>query len=232
MTAVDVEPPAPAAAAPKMTPGRTTAICAAMVALGPLAMALYTPAMPAISAGMGVASEAVKMTLTAYFAGFALSQLVAGPLSDAMGRKATLFVFFTLFAAATLWAISAEDIEHLIAARALQGAGASAGIAVSRAIVRDMFNLIGIPVTCKRVTGNLLDHKHGRVLVPAKRVTISRMCVFIRALSLDLPVNTHSDVVVYVADIHRIIFNVFQREACVILPPAAHSIKLVDELTG
>jgi len=124
---------------PAMSPRRVTLVCAAMVALGPLAMALYTPAMPAIAADLGVSGPAVKMTLTAYFAGFALAQLVAGPLSDALGRRATLFWFTTLFVLATIWAITAQDIEHLIAARAVQGVGASVGVAVSRALVRDLY---------------------------------------------------------------------------------------------
>jgi DHA1 family bicyclomycin/chloramphenicol resistance-like MFS transporter len=124
---------------PAMSPRRVTAVCAAMVALGPLAMALYTPAMPSIAHDLGVSAPAVKMTLTAYFAGFALAQLVAGPLSDALGRRATLFWFTALFVLATVWAITARDIEHLIAARALQGVGASVGVAVSRAVVRDLY---------------------------------------------------------------------------------------------
>ncbi|MGG7565544.1 multidrug effflux MFS transporter [Rhodovulum sp. DZ06] len=116
-----------------------TALSALMVALGPLAMALYTPAMPAIAADLGAEADLVKMTLTAYFAGFAVAQLVAGPLSDALGRKAVLYWFFGLFLVATLGAIAAQDIHQLIAARAVQGIGASAGIAVSRALVRDLF---------------------------------------------------------------------------------------------
>lgn len=140
MTVADFDAPAPEKAAPeRMSPLRVTILCAAMVALGPLAMALYTPAMPAIGAEFGAGHDAVKMTLTAYFAGFATAQLVAGPLSDALGRKATLYIFYTLFSLATLWAVTAVTIEELIAARALQGIGASAGIAISRAVVRDLF---------------------------------------------------------------------------------------------
>ncbi|MFT7390675.1 MAG: DHA1 family bicyclomycin/chloramphenicol resistance-like MFS transporter [Paracoccaceae bacterium] len=130
---------APGPDASAMTPLQVTLVCAAMVALGPLAMVLYTPAMPTIAADLGVSGPAVKMTLTSYFAGFALAQLVAGPLSDALGRRATLFWFIGLFLAATVWAIMAQDIEHLIAARAVQGVGASVGVAVSRAVVRDRY---------------------------------------------------------------------------------------------
>ena len=139
MTVADLDAPEDDPVPERMSPLRVTILCAAMVALGPLAMALYTPAMPAIGAEYGAGHDAVKMTLTAYFAGFATAQLVAGPLSDAMGRKAVVYIFFTLFSAATLWAVTATSIEELIAARALQGIGASAGIAISRAVVRDLF---------------------------------------------------------------------------------------------
>jgi len=132
-------PPSLGGPGPAMTPLQVTVVCAAMVALGPLAMALYTPAMPTIAAELGVSAPAVKMTLTAYFAGFALAQLVAGPLSDALGRRATLFWFTGLFVLATIWAMTVNDIDHLIAARAVQGVGASVGVAVSRAVVRDLY---------------------------------------------------------------------------------------------
>lgn len=139
MTVADIDAPEDDPVPERMSPLRVTILCAAMVALGPMAMALYTPAMPAIGAEYGAGHDAVKMTLTAYFAGFATAQLIAGPLSDAMGRKAVLYIFFTLFSVATLWAVTASSIDELIAARALQGIGASAGIAISRAVVRDLF---------------------------------------------------------------------------------------------
>ena len=73
--------------APLMTAQRVSLIGGLMVAIGPIAMVLYTPAMPGVVAAYESTKSVVKLTLTLYFAGFAFSQLVAGPLSDAIGRR-------------------------------------------------------------------------------------------------------------------------------------------------
>ncbi|EKF18659.1 multidrug effflux MFS transporter [Nitratireductor pacificus] len=141
------------AAAPLMSERRVSIIGAVLVAVGPLSMALFTPAMPEIVNAFGTTEAAVKMTLSLYFAGFALAQLVCGPLSDGLGRKPVTFAFMGIYAVASLIALLSPTIEVLIAARFLQGVGAAVGVAVSRAIVRDLFtqersarimNLIGI----------------------------------------------------------------------------------------
>jgi DHA1 family bicyclomycin/chloramphenicol resistance-like MFS transporter len=131
-------PPAerPAAA---MTPTRAAVIGALLTALGSMSMALYTPAMPALVSAFGTTMSLVKATLTAYFAGFAFTQLVVGPLSDAFGRRPIAFVFLALYVVGGFVAVFAPTIEILIAARLVQGIGAAVGVAVSRAIVRDLF---------------------------------------------------------------------------------------------
>ncbi|MCT8999358.1 multidrug effflux MFS transporter [Chelativorans intermedius] len=142
-----------AAAAPIMSERRVSLIGAMLVAVGPVSMALYTPAMPEIVAAFGSTEAMVKMTLTAYFAGFAFSQLFCGPLSDGLGRKPVTFLFMGIYVLASLLALLAPGVEVLMAARFLQGVGAAVGVAVSRAVVRDLFtheqsarimNLIGI----------------------------------------------------------------------------------------
>jgi DHA1 family bicyclomycin/chloramphenicol resistance-like MFS transporter len=136
-----------------MSERRVSLLGALFVALGPVALGLYTPAMPAIAMAFDTTESLAKLTLTLYFAGFAGAQLVAGPLSDALGRRPVAFAFTGLFLVASLLAALAPSIEALIAARVVQGIGASAGVAISRAIVRDLFegqrsarimNLIGI----------------------------------------------------------------------------------------
>jgi DHA1 family bicyclomycin/chloramphenicol resistance-like MFS transporter len=140
-------------AAPLMSERRVSLIGAMLVAIGPVSMALYTPAMPEIVRAFGTTEAAVKMTLTLYFGGFAFAQLIAGPLSDALGRRPIAFAFMGIYCAASLVALMAPSVEVLMAARFVQGVGASAGVAISRAIVRDLFegekssrimNLIGI----------------------------------------------------------------------------------------
>jgi DHA1 family bicyclomycin/chloramphenicol resistance-like MFS transporter len=122
-----------------MSARRTSLLGAGLVAIGPISMALYTPAMPALVEAFGTTDSAVKLTLTAYFAGFAVTQLVCGPLTDAFGRKPVTIAFLILYLVSSILATFAPTVEFMIFARALQGVGAAVGIAVSRAIVRDQF---------------------------------------------------------------------------------------------
>src|SRR5690606_27992445 len=138
---------------PLMSERRVSIIGGLIVAIGPISLALFTPAMPEIAHAFGTSEGAVKLTLSLYFAGFAFAQLFCGPLSDGFGRKPVTFAFMAIYLVASLIALLAPSIEVLIAARFLQGVGAAVGVAISRAIVRDLFthersarimNLIGI----------------------------------------------------------------------------------------
>jgi len=122
-----------------MTPARATALGGMLIAIGSVSMALYTPAMPALVTAFGTTMAMIKTTLTAYIAGFALAQLVCGPLSDAYGRRPIASVFLAVYVLGSVAAMLAASVETLVAARFLQGVGAAVGIAVSRAIVRDLF---------------------------------------------------------------------------------------------
>ena len=124
---------------PAMSPGRTTIIGGLLIAIGSVSMALYTPAMPTLVAAFGTSMAMIKTTLTAYFAGFALAQLVCGPLSDAYGRRPVATAFLAIYVLGSLAAMLAASVEVLVAARFVQGIGAAVGIAVSRDIVRDLF---------------------------------------------------------------------------------------------
>lgn len=126
-------------AKPVMTERRTALIGAALVAIGPITMALYTPAMPILAEAFGTDRAAIKLTLTAYFASFALTQLICGPLTDAFGRKPVTIAFLGIYIISSVLATYAPTIEWLLAARAVQGVGAAVGITVARAIVRDQY---------------------------------------------------------------------------------------------
>ena len=125
--------------APVMSERRVSLLGAVLVAIGPMSMALYTPAMPEIVHAFGTTEAAVKLTLSLYFAGFAVAQLICGPLSDGFGRKPVTYAFMSIFLVASLIALLAPTVELLIAARFLQGVGAAVGWAIARAIVRDLF---------------------------------------------------------------------------------------------
>lgn len=124
---------------PRMTEGRTAAVGAAIIVLGPMSMSLYTPAMPLLVQAFDTTPAVLKLTLSVYFAGFAISQLICGPLSDAFGRRPAAISFFALYVVGSLVAAMAGDIHWLIIGRALQGIGVAAGPAIARAIVRDQF---------------------------------------------------------------------------------------------
>jgi DHA1 family bicyclomycin/chloramphenicol resistance-like MFS transporter len=136
-----------------MSERKVSLIGALLVGIGPISMALFTPAMPEIVRAFGTTEAAVKMALSFYFAGFAFAQLICGPLSDGYGRKPVTFAFMGIYLFATVAALLSPTIELLVAARFVQGVGAAVGVAISRAIVRDLFtnessarimNLIGL----------------------------------------------------------------------------------------
>lgn len=123
----------------RMSERRTSIISAFLVALGPVSMALYTPAMPELVHAFGSTESAIKLSLSLYFAGFALAQLVSGTMSDVLGRRKTTLVFMMIYLAGSLMAALAPTVGVLLAGRLVQGIGASVGMTVSRAIVRDQF---------------------------------------------------------------------------------------------
>jgi DHA1 family bicyclomycin/chloramphenicol resistance-like MFS transporter len=132
---------------------RTALLGALIVALGPISLALYTPAMPTLVEAFATDPATVKLTITLYFVGFAFAQLVCGPLSDAYGRKPVALSFFSIYLVGSVVAVFAPTITWLLVARALQGIGAAAGVATARAVVRDQYigqasarimNLIGL----------------------------------------------------------------------------------------
>lgn len=108
-----------------------------ITAVGPFAIDMYLPALPAIEKALGTTQAAVQMTLMSYFLGFGASQIFFGPLSDMFGRKLPLFIGLGLFILGALGCALSPNIETLIAARFLQGIG-GACIIVPRAIVRDL----------------------------------------------------------------------------------------------
>ncbi|MDH7794091.1 MULTISPECIES: multidrug effflux MFS transporter [unclassified Beijerinckia] len=107
-------------------------------AIGPFAIDMYLPALPALGADLKASTFGVQMTLMAYFVGFGLTQIIYGPLSDIFGRKLPLYFGLGLFALATLGAAMATSIEWLIALRVIQGVGAAAAMVIPRAVIRDL----------------------------------------------------------------------------------------------
>ncbi|MCC4909017.1 multidrug effflux MFS transporter [Microbacterium sp. cx-59] len=111
----------------------------ALTALGPFTIDLYLPAFPVLEADFNTTAAAIQLTLTGTMIGFALGQLVVGPLSDKVGRRVPLLAVTALHVVASAAAAFAPDLLLLGATRVLMGAGAAAGGVVAAAIVRDLF---------------------------------------------------------------------------------------------
>ena len=108
--------------------------------LGPLNIDMYLPSFPGIAQDLETSATLVQSSLTACLLGLAIGQLFVGPISDAQGRRNPLLIATSLFALASILCAFAPNIVILIVARFLQGLTASAGVVLSRAVVRDVFS--------------------------------------------------------------------------------------------
>jgi DHA1 family bicyclomycin/chloramphenicol resistance-like MFS transporter len=112
----------------------------ALTALGPFTIDLYLPAFPALEASLGVTEAQVQLTLAGTTVGFALGQLLVGPVSDRFGRRFPLILATALHIAASTGAALSPDIATLGFFRVLMGVGAAGGGVVAMAMVRDLFS--------------------------------------------------------------------------------------------
>ncbi len=133
----------PVTQAPPRAPASPYALLAllmAMTAIGPLTLNILVPAVPNLVATMDADLGTVQLTISLYLFGLAVSQLVLGPLSDRFGRRPVVIAGLTLTALASVLAIAMSSIGALIAARIIQALGASTGLVVGRAIIRDLYD--------------------------------------------------------------------------------------------
>lgn len=104
----------------------------------PLSTDMYLPALPEATSDLAAGASAIQLTLTASLIGLGAGQLLAGPMSDRLGRRRPLLVGLLAYTAASVLCALAPTVWTLIAARLLQGAAGAAGIVIARAIVRDL----------------------------------------------------------------------------------------------
>lgn len=111
-----------------------------IIAIGPMTIDMYLPALPTLQAHFGVDTAAVQFTLSIYFIGLAFGQLMYGPIADRFGRRRPLLVGLALYTLASLFCALAPTVEVLTASRLLQALGGCAGMVITRAMVRDRFD--------------------------------------------------------------------------------------------
>ncbi len=118
---------------------RLVVLLGALSAFAPLSIDMYLPALPSLSRALGGPAWALQLTLTACLVGLAAGQLISGPLSDRAGRRLPLLAGVAVYAAASVACAAAPSVPLLILLRLVQGGSGAAGIVISRAVVRDLY---------------------------------------------------------------------------------------------
>ena len=125
-----------------MTKGRhflLIIILGALTALGPFSIDMYLPGFPAIASSFGITTSRVTLSLSSFFLGISLGQILYGPLLDRFGRKKPLYAGLILYLLASAGCYFATTIEALIILRFIQAIGSCAAGVVAMAMVRDLF---------------------------------------------------------------------------------------------
>ncbi len=128
--------------APSHRPGRLTGqqivILGALSAFGPLSLDMYLPGLPSLTRELGTSASAGQLTITGCMLGLGLGQLVAGPVSDSLGRRRPLLIGLAGYIAASLACAAAPSIAVLVVVRLIQGMAGGVGVVIARAVVRDL----------------------------------------------------------------------------------------------
>ena len=120
------------------SPGLRIALLSLAIAVSQLATSLYLPSLPSMAAELHLAPSVASWTLTAFYVGYAIFNLLAGPLADAWGRRPILLGGLVIYCVGTVLCATAPSIMPLLAGRVIQAAGAAAAPVVGRAMLRDV----------------------------------------------------------------------------------------------
>ncbi|WP_310595160.1 multidrug effflux MFS transporter [Flavobacterium sp.] len=110
-------------------------------AIGPLSIDMYLPAFPDIAKGLHTSVSSVMLSLSSFFIGISVGQLIYGPLLERFGRKKPLYFGLVLYALSSLACAIALSVDTLIIFRLFQALGGCVGMVAARAMVRDLFEL-------------------------------------------------------------------------------------------
>jgi DHA1 family bicyclomycin/chloramphenicol resistance-like MFS transporter len=114
-------------------------VLGSLTALGPFSIDMYLPAFPVIARDLHTTTESVAISLSSFFIGISLGQLLYGPLLDRFGRKKPLVVGLSVYVLASIGCLFVSTLNHLIVLRAIQAVGSCAAAVASVAMVRDFF---------------------------------------------------------------------------------------------
>jgi MFS transporter, DHA1 family, multidrug resistance protein len=125
---------------PVRPPARTVVVLGLLSTFGPLSLDLYLPSLPQLADDLNTSTSVAQLSITACLIGLAVGQLIAGPLSDRLGRRRPLIVGLVAFMVASIACALAPSPAILVALRLIQGLAGAAGIVISRAIARDLYS--------------------------------------------------------------------------------------------
>ena len=114
-------------------------LLSSLTALGPFSIDMYLPGFPAIAKDLHTTVAKVSLSLSGFFIGISIGQLLYGPLLDRFGRKKPLYIGLSVYILASLGCAFANSIEWLIMLRCVQAVGSCAAAVASIAMVRDLF---------------------------------------------------------------------------------------------
>ncbi|WP_018871810.1 multidrug effflux MFS transporter [Thioalkalivibrio sp. ALJ16] len=119
---------------------RFALLVAPLAMLAPFSLDTYLPSFPAMAAALAVDGAAMQATLSAYLVAFAVATLIAGPLSDAFGRRPVVLWALLVYVLTSALLVVAVEYWQVLALRMGQGLAAAAGVVVGRALIRDRFD--------------------------------------------------------------------------------------------
>lgn len=114
-------------------------ILAVMTGNAALSLDMYLPAFPAIASDLAVAESAVQKTMATFLLGFAIGQMIYGPLSDSLGRRLVILIGLSLYGIVSAFCALSGDISDLTNYRLIQGLAGASGSVLGRAVIRDVY---------------------------------------------------------------------------------------------
>src|ERR1051326_2855719 len=117
-----------------------TLLLSLLTGLGPLSMDMYLPSLPAIGEALHASTAQVQLTISSYLLGFAVGQILYGPISDRFGRRPVILVALILYGIGSVFCAVTQSIETLTAVRFPQALGGAGAIVLARAVVRDIYS--------------------------------------------------------------------------------------------
>lgn len=199
----------------------TILILGLLTAFGPLSIDMYLPALPGIAKDFAVPLASVQLSLASFLVGIALGQIFYGPITDRWGRKKPLYVGLITYALASFACASTFDVNGLIFYRFMQALGACAGMVITRAMVRDLYQshesakvfsllmlIMGVAPILAPVMGGVLTTAFGWRSIFWILTAFSLMALF--CVYKFLPETHKPDVKYGLKDIFRNYFGIFK----------------------